>query len=277
MTPDEVLALVKAGEGQRVEFKTSLAEERKAIESLCAFANADGGTVLVGVDQQGHPKGVTIGANTLELLSNSIVMHTDPPLYPSIDVLYIDGAAIVVARIDKTLSGEVVYAYGLPFIRVGRTNQRMSAREQRIRLQGVVQDDLGLGVRIHDCRLAGGPAYPAIILTVSVENFAERRNAFVDRLEVRALEPFRAYAASYEYRDAHRESLVKHLPINIPAGGVSERFKVIAHFDEGLASPKGTFKIEVAAVGPADFRIDYSELAAITPEREKELGGQPRA
>jgi len=43
MTPEEALQLIKQGEGQRVEFKKSLAEQEQAIDSLCAFANADGG------------------------------------------------------------------------------------------------------------------------------------------------------------------------------------------------------------------------------------------
>ncbi|MBK8221687.1 MAG: ATP-binding protein [Candidatus Obscuribacter sp.] len=40
---------ITRGESETLEFKRSFGAE--AIESLCAFANADGGTVLIGVDE----------------------------------------------------------------------------------------------------------------------------------------------------------------------------------------------------------------------------------
>ena len=44
MNTETARAMVAQGEGQRIEFKTSLAEENEAIISLCAFAHADGGS-----------------------------------------------------------------------------------------------------------------------------------------------------------------------------------------------------------------------------------------
>ena len=43
--------LLKSGESQTVEFKTSFG--RETVETLVAFANAQGGTVLVGVADDG--------------------------------------------------------------------------------------------------------------------------------------------------------------------------------------------------------------------------------
>ena len=50
MTPEKVEDIISKGEGQHAEFKKSFAEENKAIESLCAFANAEGGTVMMTPD-----------------------------------------------------------------------------------------------------------------------------------------------------------------------------------------------------------------------------------
>ena len=52
-------------EGQHIEFKPAFNED--VIETLVAFANAKGGKVLVGVDNQGKPiKNFTIGRESLQ-------------------------------------------------------------------------------------------------------------------------------------------------------------------------------------------------------------------
>ena len=51
--------LVKKGESDTVEFKTSF--DKKAIETLVAFANTKGGTIVIGVQNSGKPGGVQLG------------------------------------------------------------------------------------------------------------------------------------------------------------------------------------------------------------------------
>ncbi len=61
--PLDIAELIAAGESQTVEFKTSF--DRETIETLVAFANAQGGRVLIGVTDRGAIAGVTIGKETL--------------------------------------------------------------------------------------------------------------------------------------------------------------------------------------------------------------------
>ena len=56
-------ATLRGGESEIVEFKESL--DSDAIESVSAFANTHGGTVLVGVVDNATVKGVTSGKETL--------------------------------------------------------------------------------------------------------------------------------------------------------------------------------------------------------------------
>jgi len=58
-----IKAISKAGESLTVEFKSSFG--RETIESLVAFSNARGGTVLVGVADDGSVRGTTLGRETL--------------------------------------------------------------------------------------------------------------------------------------------------------------------------------------------------------------------
>jgi predicted HTH transcriptional regulator len=66
---EELLALIRGGEHQRVEFKSTLRWNLKAkkpgneiarawLKTLVAFLNTDGGTLLIGVEDSGHVLGI---------------------------------------------------------------------------------------------------------------------------------------------------------------------------------------------------------------------------
>ncbi len=50
----QIASLMKKGEGPTLEFKRSTAELQGAMQSLCAFLNESGGTVLIGVGPDGR-------------------------------------------------------------------------------------------------------------------------------------------------------------------------------------------------------------------------------
>ena len=79
--------LIAQGEGQQLEFKRSLAELETAARSVVAFANADGGIVLVGVRDAGEILGVEVGEHTKERLATAIMDSTDPIVYPTIEII----------------------------------------------------------------------------------------------------------------------------------------------------------------------------------------------
>ena len=66
-------------------FNTSFNDE--AIETIGAFSNATGGTLLIGVTDQAEIIGFDIGKKTLEDIANRIQEFADPRLQPSISIL----------------------------------------------------------------------------------------------------------------------------------------------------------------------------------------------
>ena len=112
MTAEEVIGLIAQGESQRLEFKSSFGEQNKAIETLCAFANSEGGKVFLGITDDGSIVGLQgrIGKRTLEHFANSIRIHTDPPITPIIDKIKAKGKIVYFASVPPHKRGELFFA-----------------------------------------------------------------------------------------------------------------------------------------------------------------------
>ncbi len=118
--------LLSQGESETIEFKASFNDE--ALETIGAFANAAGGSLLIGVELTGAVPGVSVGKKTLEDWANRIQEATDPRLQPSMTKVEHNGKMIVIIKLQSAAAGPVSVR-GRFFRRVGRTNQRMSHEE----------------------------------------------------------------------------------------------------------------------------------------------------
>lgn len=82
MTRQELLDLIAAGEGPEVEFQRSLGREFG--RELCAFANGDGGTILLGVSRSGEVVGVGNHRRTrVKVLT--VARSGDPPIVVEVE------------------------------------------------------------------------------------------------------------------------------------------------------------------------------------------------
>ncbi len=115
--------LIALGEGFSIEFKRSMPSDLG--REMCAFANATGGVILIGVDDAGIPVGVG-DHNRLKSQIQSIARSAEPPL------------AVEVASEGDVLCVTVPEQHGKPysfggrfFLREGATCQRLSRDEIR--------------------------------------------------------------------------------------------------------------------------------------------------
>ncbi len=61
LNESDIKSIVESGEGYNAEFKLQIPSKVKEIaEEACAFANAAGGTILLGVDDNNTIKGIEI-------------------------------------------------------------------------------------------------------------------------------------------------------------------------------------------------------------------------
>ncbi len=98
-------------ESQTLEFKSSFGEWKEIVETLCGFANAQGGKVIVGMGDNGQPTDLLIGKGTIEDFLNKVKVNTDPVLYPSVTVSTFGLSEIVEIVLDAA-DFKPVFAFG---------------------------------------------------------------------------------------------------------------------------------------------------------------------
>lgn len=126
----EFSKILEDKETENMEFKSSLSEKRQIGETISAFSNNNGGKIFVGISDDAEITGVTIGSRTLEDLANYIILNTDPRLYVSIKVESIDSKDIIIIKAPES-DEKPLFFRGRAYIRMGRTNQILSAAQVR--------------------------------------------------------------------------------------------------------------------------------------------------
>lgn len=128
MKKSQVLKLIKQGEGLNVEFKSSLSDPERIAEIASSFANAKGGIVFIGVSDDSEIKGIEIGRNTIERLTDILVDNSDPKIYPEIKHRIIQGKGIISVSVKES-PDKPHLAFGKAFIRIGKNTKPMSRGE----------------------------------------------------------------------------------------------------------------------------------------------------
>ena len=115
--------LISLGEGFTTEFKRSLPSDLG--REICAFANATGGVILVGVDDAGTVVGVA-NHNRLKSQVQSLARSADPPVAVEMES---EGEVLLVTVPEQHSKP---YAFGGRFfIREGASCQQLSRDEIR--------------------------------------------------------------------------------------------------------------------------------------------------
>ncbi|GFP32323.1 ATP-dependent DNA helicase RecG [Candidatus Hakubella thermalkaliphila] len=128
-------AILAEGESEKVEFKTSLSDLNRLVEEVAALANTRGGYLVVGVRDDGSVSGLDVGRGTVERVSQMLMDHTDPKIFPELSVEEIEGKRILVIRVQES-HNKPHLAFGRPWKRVGRSSVQMSREEyERILLE----------------------------------------------------------------------------------------------------------------------------------------------
>jgi hypothetical protein len=123
-------------ESQTVEFKSSVSNKKKIAIALVAFANTDGGTLYVGVNDSGQP---VVTTNLVEVKGKvvDIASECKPPIRPeSMEIVEWNGLSVVKVVVRK--SSEIhCTPQGTFHIRISASSRLMTIEEIRVRLSEV--------------------------------------------------------------------------------------------------------------------------------------------
>jgi ATP-dependent DNA helicase RecG len=129
LKPTAIKALVNSGEGFNAEFKVNVPTNLKSItEEVCAFANASGGIVLIGVDDKNNIKGVTLDNSKRSAIQNSIG-EISPPLQCEFYIVEVDGKNVAVIEVPSGQNKPYVLS-GAIYVRQGPNSQKLTTVEE---------------------------------------------------------------------------------------------------------------------------------------------------
>ena len=117
---------ITQGENATAEFKENF--DREVIETAAAFANTNGGVILIGVSDQREIRGITVGKETLRDVSNRISQATEPRVVLEIESVDMEGKSVLLIRIAECRI-KPVSVKGVCYRRVGNSNHVMSPQE----------------------------------------------------------------------------------------------------------------------------------------------------
>lgn len=122
----DIKQIIAEGESQRTEFKSSFNVE--AMESITAFANTEGGCVLVGVSNKGKIVGVDTNEESVQQWVNEIKSKTEPAILVDAERYEIEGKAAVMLSVPE-YPVKPIALQGRFYKRIGNSNHLLSATE----------------------------------------------------------------------------------------------------------------------------------------------------
>jgi len=129
MKPNELLQIIDEDEGQRIEFKLESEKQVDLAEVIMAFANAEGGHLLVGVTDDGQIVGVENVKAVVDRL-HTAARRSEPSLHTLVTVEQVqyDDKIVIIAQVPEAL--EATYSLSGRFkIREGSFNRLMSSAD----------------------------------------------------------------------------------------------------------------------------------------------------
>ena len=96
-----LISLIKEGEHQQQDFKYRVSDACKLAKSVSAFANTDGGRLLIGVRDDGHLSGVR-SEEEIYMMHQAAYKYCRPEASIKFDTYHIEGRTIVIATVPPS-------------------------------------------------------------------------------------------------------------------------------------------------------------------------------
>ena len=96
-----LLSLIREGEHQQQDFKYRVSDACKLAKSVSAFANTNGGRLLIGVRDDGHLSGVR-SEEEIYMMHQAAYKYCRPEASIKFDTYHVEGRTIVIATVSPS-------------------------------------------------------------------------------------------------------------------------------------------------------------------------------
>jgi len=147
MTRKELLTMVSLGEDSTRQFKLDVRNAASLASEMAAFANAEGGVVLIGVADDGSMPGLAKKdvSRVNQLISNAASHLVRSPLTVHTENVSVGkGRVVIVLTVPQGIDKPYFDNNGVIWLKVGADKRRVNSKEELRRLFQLT-DQLGVG------------------------------------------------------------------------------------------------------------------------------------
>ncbi|MBP8708323.1 MAG: putative DNA binding domain-containing protein [Caldisericia bacterium] len=137
MEPVEVLDLISKGESSTLQFKENVQNEVSIAQEMIAFANTEGGIILIGVnDKTWEITGLSRDdVNRLNnLLVNAAEQQVKPPIYITTENILINDKLLIIVKVPKGAAIPYKDKDGIIWVKNGANKRKVTSNEELARL-----------------------------------------------------------------------------------------------------------------------------------------------
>lgn len=136
LTEAALLARIALGEHSRQQFKRSFSNPDALAAELAAFANSGGGTLLIGVNDDGSLAGLDAAElrRLNQMLSNVSSQHVRPPVHPHTDNVQTHAGLVMVVAVPNGLAKPYLDQQGRIWVKQGADKRHVTARGEMQRM-----------------------------------------------------------------------------------------------------------------------------------------------
>ena len=137
MIPETLLSQISLGEDSNHQFKQNITNADSLAAEMAAFANADGGILYIGVDDDGSIPGLSFADVTRinQIISNAASQHIKSPLTVKTENIPVGNNRIVIAlTVPKGQDKPYFDRNGAIWLKSGADKRRINSREELCRL-----------------------------------------------------------------------------------------------------------------------------------------------
>ncbi len=137
MDETSLLKLIRGGETSRTQFKENLSNPLSAAQELVAFANTEGGQLLIGInDKTGEISGLNYDniQRISSLLVNAASEGVKPPINIKTETLEVHGQMVLIVTVPNGTHKPYKDKDGIIFVKNGPDKRKVTSNEELARL-----------------------------------------------------------------------------------------------------------------------------------------------